>query len=814
MDEASIFLEALNQPSPEERAAFLQSACGGDDELLRSVALLLKAHDRAGAFLNQPPPDLVATERRGVTISDRVIGLYKLREIIGEGGFGVVYVAEQEKPVRRKVALKVIKPGMASRDVIARFEAERQALALMDHPNVAKVLDAGATESDQPYFVMELVKGTSITEFCDSQRLSTRQRLELFVDVCRAVQHAHQKGIIHRDLKPSNVMVTMRDDRPIPKVIDFGVSKALSQRLTDKTVYTAYGQMLGTPLYMSPEQAQLNEIDVDTRSDVYSLGVLLYELLTGTTPFDKATLHKSGFDEMRRIIREVDPPRPSIRVSTLEVEALSTVSDRRRVDPRRLSQSLRGELDWIVMKALEKDRNRRYESASTFANDVERYLNDEPVQACPPSSAYRFRKFVRRRKAALVSTVIVAASLVGASGISVWQAVYALRAKGVAESSTEVAEQRQLEAIREASRARAVSDLLEEMINSASPATGKGAEYTVRELLDSFSAKYDERVGQDPEVEATVRAIIGRTYGTLRDYDKSEPQLRRALELRRSDSSSMEFADSEIDYATYLMEVRGDTVLPDPTAYQLIQDAMSIYEAHGSAEGVLKSLRALQKFHKAKWDWAEADRVAERALSVAQEEGLMESPFLAIILHDYANTRRRQGDVESAIRLATQAVELHRRVNGDQHVETAWGLVYLRAALADDGQYAAAEPVIQECLAIFQHLYGEKSELVGEQYVALGDVQKLRNHVAEAEQSYRRAISIFEQLQGDGRTLTEHFKFVGDDATVKLLTMLDDQGRADEADQILATFSPQSTPGRKALQEYLDNRPEAKQSGR
>ncbi|MFO0975705.1 MAG: protein kinase [Planctomycetaceae bacterium] len=447
----AIFLKVIELSDENQRQQSLQEQCGGNAELLRKVEGLLAA---AGVKSMASPLDAMADAmgvEKTVLTSDlepspdattkplpakfdrQQIGPYKLLEQIGQGGFGTVYMAEQTSPVKRKVALKVLKPGMDSNEVIARFEAERQALAMMDHPNIARVLNGGTTEQGRPYFVMELVRGVPVTEYCDEVRATTEERMALFVDICRAVQHAHQKGIIHRDLKPSNILVTMHDDKPVPKVIDFGIAKALSQQLTDRTLFTGYQQMLGTPAYMSPEQAQMSGIDIDTRSDVYSLGVLLYELLTGTTPFDKSSLAKISIDDLRKMIREQDPPRPSARITTMEAMLRSTMADRRRIDERRISEQLRGELDWIVMKSLEKDRNRRYESASALAADVQRFLNNEQVQACPPTVWYQLRKFSRKNRVLLTTTAICLIMLIVASGISVAYAIQAQAAKNDAD---------------------------------------------------------------------------------------------------------------------------------------------------------------------------------------------------------------------------------------------------------------------------------------------------------------------------------------------------------------------------------------------
>jgi serine/threonine protein kinase len=516
-----IFLAAVDKIDPAERAACLRAACGDDEDLRRQVEALLGRHADAGSFLEAPALPSPTVDHPQRECPGAVVGPYKLLEQIGEGGFGVVFMAEQQRPMRRKVALKILKPGMDTRQVVARFEAERQALALMDHPNIARVLDGGETTGGRPYFVMELVRGYAITQFCDENNLSIPDRLGLFVHVCQAVQHAHQKGIIHRDLKPSNVLVTLHDGVPVVKVIDFGIAKALGQQLTDKTLFTNFAQFVGTPLYMSPEQAEMSGLDVDTRSDLYSLGVLLYELLTGTTPFDRERLKTAAYDEIRRIIREEEPARPSRRLGTPGPTS-TQVAARRKSDPGRLSRLCRGELDWIVMKALEKDRNRRYETASAFAADVQRYLHGEPVQACPPSAAYKFRKYARRHRKAFALAAGFAALLVAGTAVSVWLAVRAVRERDRADENFNLAHDavdRYFTKVSESPELQGFRDLRKDLL------------LQTREFYERF-------VRAQPE-EAGLRADLARACGNLAEIYR--------LDGRTQDSEAFFLRATDLD---------------------------------------------------------------------------------------------------------------------------------------------------------------------------------------------------------------------------------------------------------------------------
>jgi serine/threonine protein kinase/Tfp pilus assembly protein PilF len=540
-DAQAIFGRARSIRNPHDQAAYLDDACSTDASLRTAVERLL-AVDRADELDNvmrgsiEPTLHTEHYDRQVVEGPGTSIGPYKLMEQIGEGGFGLVFVAEQHQPVRRKVALKIIKPGMDTREVIARFEAERQALALMDHPNIAKVFDAGATESGRPYFVMELVRGTPITHYCDHHHLTPRQRLDLFLSLCHAIQHAHQKGIIHRDVKPTNVMVTLHDSKPVVKVIDFGVAKALSQQLTERTVYTKFTQMIGTPLYMSPEQAEMSGLDIDTRSDIYSLGVLLYELLTGATPFDKQRIKKASADEIRRILREEDPPRPSTRLSQ-SGDRLQSIAAERNTESAKLPKMVRGDLDWIVMKCLEKDRNRRYETANSLARDIENYLNDEPVTARPPSATYRFRKFARRNKVAMLLISVVTAALL-------------LLIVGLAASNRLIAGERNQKAAAleeaQAQRKRAEDNFLrarmavKEILTDAAVGAGAWSQLppSLREKFTEKTVRFYQSLVQEKSTDPSLRyetavgyRSLASLHNSFKKYEQAEKFLNQSIEI-------------------------------------------------------------------------------------------------------------------------------------------------------------------------------------------------------------------------------------------------------------------------------------------
>jgi tRNA A-37 threonylcarbamoyl transferase component Bud32/tetratricopeptide (TPR) repeat protein len=538
--EEALFAAAIVRPA-SERATFLDGACLGEPDLRQRLEALIVAHEQPEKLLGTDAPQSKATIKLEFASEPadeavgQMLGRYKLLEKVGEGGCGVVYVAEQTQPVRRRVALKVIKLGMDTKAVVARFEAERQALAMMDHPNIAKVLDAGATETGRPYFVMELVRGIRITEYCDQNNLSTKERLDLFIQVCHAIQHAHQKGIIHRDIKPSNILVTLHDGVPVPKVIDFGIAKATEGRLTDATVYTQLHQFIGTPAYMSPEQAEMSGLDVDTRSDIYSLGVLIYELLTGRTPFDAKELMAQGIDAMRKTIREREPERPSTKLATLQGEDLTTTARRRASEAPKLIHMLKGDLDWIVMKALEKDRTRRFETANALAADVHRYLKSEPVVARPPTSVYRFQKLVRRNKTVFAAMGAVAAALIFGFVVS----LYLFVREREAHQRALAAEKKQSEL-----RAQAEAGLAAEVKMRQQAEIGQKYSQAGLMLAQRRFDEAEKIVNEVPPyaAAASIFSVLGTVHATREHWARAATNYARVIDLIPDDAASYHYA--------------------------------------------------------------------------------------------------------------------------------------------------------------------------------------------------------------------------------------------------------------------------------
>jgi eukaryotic-like serine/threonine-protein kinase len=700
--EEEIFSAAVALPVAE-RATYLEKACRGDAGLRQRIEGLLQSHDHAEDFMqdpaagdvgrvvtqNAPPP----SENLG-----RMIGRYKLLQKIGEGGCGTVYLAEQQEPVRRRVALKVIKLGMDTKEVIARFEAERQALALMDHLNIARVFDAGATEAGRPFFVMELVRGVPITKYCDEQNLPTGKRLELFTQVCHAVQHAHQKGIIHRDLKPSNILVTLNDDVPVPKVIDFGIAKATQGGLTDRTLFTAFEQFIGTPAYMAPEQAEMTSMDIDTRSDIYSLGVLLYELLAGRPPFDPKSLVSAGLAEIRRIIREVEPPRPSTRLDTLSDIDRASIARQRGILPRQLSTLLSGDLDWIVMRCLEKDRTRRYETANGLALDVLRHLQNEPVVARPPSATYRLKKLVRRNKLAFAASATVAFAVVAGVAVASWQAVRATRAERAATAeaalSQAVSEFLTVDLLRQA-------DSSAQMEDSAAP----NPDLKVREALNRAAQKVGKRFERQPLTEAAVRHAIGTAFHGVGDAANAALQHGRAVQLRKQALGAEH--RSTLTSMTHL----GD-------AYHAQGKFSEAESLHGQTLQIrtrllgpehpetLASMSGLGLAHHFQGKFEKAADVHARVLEIRQRVEGPEHPATLASMNNLALTLKLQGKLVEAAALQARTLEIQQRVLGAEHPETLKSMNNLGFTYYAQRKFSAAATLHERTLEIRKRTLG------------------------------------------------------------------------------------------------------------
>jgi len=681
------------------------------------------------------------------------LGPYKLVKRLGEGGFGIVYLAEQTEPLRRRVALKVIKPGMDSRQVIARFEAERHALARMDHPGIARVFEAGATAAGRPYFVMELVEGPRITDYCQQRDLSTPARLDLIIEVCRAVQHAHQKGIIHRDLKPSNILVAEREGKPAPKVIDFGIAKATEEPLTDETFRTSFQQFLGTPAYMSPEQAGLGAMDVDTRSDIYALGVLLYELLTGRAPFDKPDLLRAGLEEMRRVIRETEPPKPSTKLgqelvlmttrkaaSGSPAEALKSGAGDAAL--HRLSQvkdlipRVRGDLDWIVMKCLEKDRARRYESASGLALDIQRHLNHEPVTAAAPGTLYLAAKFARRHRAGLL-TASALVLLLGAGVVaSSWQAVRATRA----EAASRI----------EAAKSRQVAKFLTDMLDGVGPSRALGRDARMlREILDKTAGRVGKDLANQPEVEAELRNTLGNVYDELGDYDQAEAMLRRALALRKAvfGEKHPRVADSLHDLGA-LLEDRGKPA----EAEVLFRQALAMRRELSGGEGseAASSLDALGVALSSQGKYHDAEEIHRQALALRKRLFGEEHLDVAVSLHNLGNALLMEGKRSEAETLFRQVVAIRKKLLGDEHPLLATTLGNLGTALWYQNKLPEAEEVYRKTLAMQRKLMGDEHPDVATSLHNLACVLQSQSQFAEAESLSKQALEMRRKLLGAG----------------------------------------------------------------
>ena len=733
------FAEALARP-PGERAAFLQRVNADDPALAAEIAALLKAYETSVDFLEDRPAEKLAEAGRRASFAERTaaadeqagarIGRYRLIEKLGEGGCGVVYLAEQEQPVQRRVALKIIKLGMDTRAVVARFEAERQALALMDHPNIARVFDAGETERGRPFFVMELVEGVPITRFCDERRLTPVARLELFIKVCQAIQHAHQKGVIHRDIKPSNVLVAQQDGAAVPKIIDFGIAKATEARLSERTLVTEFAQLVGTPAYMSPEQLDFGQADIDTRSDVYSLGVLLYELLAGRTPFSTKELLRGGLDEMRRRIREEEPARPSIAAAGLPAESLRSAALARGLEPARLAGLLRGELDWIVMRCLEKDRARRYPTANALAEDVRRHLHNEPVTAAAPGGFYAFKKFARRHRAGFAAGLAFAALLIAAAGVSAWLAARATQAEHLAqarlrtETAARAAAERERarataaekQAKEEAARATAINDFLQnDILFQASPARQRDRNLTVRDAVDAAARRIDWKLVGQPLVELALRETLGRTYLELGEYPSAEPQIERAIVLARQERGP------EHSRTLNLLTTRTDLLRLQGRMAEAEASAREVLEIQTRVRGA-ETEEAMNVMHQIAWLLVEqgrpleAEPLMQTVVAAHQRARGAEDAITLNARNTLANVWFDLGRIDDAEKLHRELLGIRVRFAGENSLEAMNSMNGLAVVLRWKGAYAEAATLLRKVVEFRARVLGaEHPETLGAQ---------------------------------------------------------------------------------------------------
>ena len=656
---------------------------------------------------------------------------FHLLQRLGEGGMGEVFEAEQLEPVRRRVALKLIKRGMESKEVLARFDSERQALALMSHPNIAQVYDAGTTTDGRPYFVMEHVQGVPVTQYCDTNRLTTNERLDLFTQICDGVQHAHHKGVIHRDIKPSNVLVKIQDSKPVPKIIDFGVAKAIAQRLTEQSVFTAIGEFIGTPEYMRPEQAEMTELDIDTRTDVYSLGVVLYEMLVGAQPFDARELRQAGFSEMRRKIREDEPPRPSVRLSGLG-EKSTTAAENRRIEPSTLAKQLHGDLDWITMKAIEKDRTRRYGSPGELAFDIDRHLRHEPVLAGPPSATYRVKKFVRRHTLGVAAgAFVVLALILGVAGTTVGM----IRARTAEQTAS-----------REAETATQISDFLTGLFEVSDPSEAKGETITAREILDQGAERIRTTLTDQPLVQARLMSTMGWVYVSLGLYDTAQELLEEALAIHEA-----ELPPDHPDVAgslNKLGEAHRKRAEYDQ-AWPLYERALAIREeAFGpESEEVGAVLNNMALVLVSKGEYEEASSVYERVLAIDRQTLGPDDPELASSLSNIAILHIRKGEFDEARALFERALEIREKAYGSDHLLVAASLDNLGGVLSETGNYHDALPYFERAVAIKETVLGPDHPKLagtlgnlGKVLRRLGEYDRVRAVLERASAIYREAL--------------------------------------------------------------------------